>query len=889
MPHAPRSGPRPTDADAPRALGAAGRVLGALLPLAEREEVLADLGAEYRERAAAGGEGAARRWIWRQVLSSAPALLRRSWWRGMTGFEPRANRRRPGGPPMESWIIDVRYAVRRLRARPLYAALAVLTLALGVGGAAAITAVVQALLLKPLPYAAESELVTFWSEGDWNEQEFLYLRPDFPGFQQVAAYRSTGVTLQQDGVAARLVPGVSATAELFTVLGRTPLLGRGFQAGDDLQGAEPVALLSYGLWQELGGDASVVGRRLVLDGAERTVVGVMPRGFWFPDPSTRIWVAETLDPENRSGNYAMVGRVAPGGTIAGLAPQIARITARLDERYDYPAQWDKTKDAVVTPLRERLVGSMRPALLATLAAMGMILLIACANVASLMLGQVDGRATELAVRSALGAERGKLLQQLVAESLVVGLAAGLVGAAVAAGGFRLLVGALPLGAWGEGATLDWTVFWVAILTALVASLLVAVAPVVSLWRGDLRDALSKRRTSGVGGRGGRLESGLVVAEVALAVLMAAGAALLVRSVANLYAIDPGVSTAGIAVLDLASPATVRTAERRQTAREVAEALRALPGVQSVAMTSKLPLRGSGDSWGIEIEGKPDIESSTTFFRVVSPEYFQTMGIPLRKGRLPEPGDREGSEPVVLVNEALAAKYFPGEDPIGRRIMTGFDTPERIVGVVGDVAEAQLTDEPAPARYMLVDQVSYFPRASAIVMRLQPGQDAATVLDEARRAVQRVAPNAVVQETTTMELELARAVGPARQIMLLLTLLTALAVLLGAVGVYGVISHFVGRRKRDWAIRIALGLAPSHVIGRVVRRGAALVAAGIAIGVVVATILARLIGSLLYGVGAADPIAMAAAGGALLVVGLLAAFIPAWRASRTHPAMVLREE
>ena len=206
-----------------------------------------------------------------------------------------------------------------------------------------------------------------------------------------------------------------------------------------------------------------------------------------------------------------------------------------------------------------------------------------------------------------------------------------------------------------------------------------------------------------------------------------------------------------------------------------------------------------------------------------------------------------------------------------------------------MAEAQLTDEPAPARYMLVDQVSYFPRASAIVMRLQPGQDAATVLDEARRTVQRVAPNAVVQETTTMELELARAVGPARQIMLLLSLLTALAVLLGAVGVYGVISHFVGRRKRDWAIRIALGLAPSHVVGRVVQRGAALVATGIVLGVAVATILARLIGSLLYGVGAADPIAMAAAGGALLVVGLLAAFIPAWRASRTHPALVLREE
>jgi ABC-type antimicrobial peptide transport system permease subunit len=245
--------------------------------------------------------------------------------------------------------------------------------------------------------------------------------------------------------------------------------------------------------------------------------------------------------------------------------------------------------------------------------------------------------------------------------------------------------------------------------------------------------------------------------------------------------------------------------------------------------------------------------------------------------------------VVVINEALAARYFAGEDPIGRRISTGFDTPERIVGVVGNAAEAFLTDDPLPARYMVAEQTPYVPRTTAIVLRLQPGQDAAALLDEARGTVQRATPQLVVQEATTMELELARAVGPARQVMFLLTLLTALAVLLGAIGVYGVISHFVGRRKRDWAIRIALGLAPSRVVGRVVRRGAALVAVGIALGVVAAMVLARLIGSLLYGVGAADPIAMAAAGAALLVVGLLAAFIPAWRASRTHPAMVLREE
>jgi predicted permease len=628
---------------------------------------------------------------------------------------------------------------------------------------------------------------------------------------------------------------------------------------------------------------------LNLDGTERTVVGVMPRGFWFPDPTVRVWLAERLDPEDQSGNYSLVGRVAPGVRVEALAPHLAQLTARLDERYDYPPQWDKTASPEVTPVREFLVGSMRPALLATLVAMGMILLIACANVASLMLGQVDGRATELAVRSALGAERRRLLQQLVAESAVVGLAAGVVGAAMAAGSFRVLVSALPLGAWAEGATLDWSVFWAAIATALGASLLIALIPVISLWRGDLRGALSASRTSGIGGRGGRLEGGLVIAEVALAVLMAAGAALLVRSVANLYAIDPGIDTRGVAVVDVLAPTAMPEAERQQGWHRIGGALRALPGVQAAAATSKLPLRGSGDNWGITVVGHPELESTTTAFRVVTPDYLTAMGIALRRGRVFTANDRTGTEPVVVITEALAEQYFPGEDPVGRLISTGFDTPERIIGVVEDVAEAQLTDAPTPARYMLMDQVSYAPRSVSFVLRVEPGRDAAAVLADARRAVERVAPGVAVQQTTTMSLVLAEAVGPARQIMLLLTLLTALAVVLGAVGVYGIITHFVNRRKRDWAIRIALGLAPSHVVTRVVRCGAALVLAGIVIGIVAAALLARLIGSLLYGVGAADPLALAAASAVLLLVGLLAAFVPAYRASRTHPALVLREE
>ena len=872
----------------PPTLRLAFSVLRTLLPVAEREEVLGDLREEHERRRVASGRALAAVWVWRQVLGSMPALLRRSWWRGRTGFEPAANRWLPGGFGMESWIMDLRYAVRRLRSRPTYTLLAVLTLALGVGGSAAIFSILRGLLLSPLPFAKEAEIVVFWNLFDWSEAEMLYLRPNFPGFRRVAAYTGRDVTLESNGGPTRLVPGISASYELFDVLGARPALGRGFQAGDDRQGADPVAVLSYGLWREMGGDASILGRRLRLNGIPRTVVGVMPRGFWFPDPTVRIWLPQQLDPTNRSGNYALIGRLAPGQSLEGMAPQLARITKALAGRFTYPQQWDKTKNAALTPLRDYLVGSLRPALLATLAAMAIILLIACANVAALMLTQVNRRAGELAVCSALGADRRRITQQLVAEALVLGVVAGGVGALLAAVGFRLLAGTLPLGVWAERAVLDWTLFGAAIALAILAALGIALIPALSLWRGDLRESLTRVRTATVGGRGSRVEAGLVVAEVALAVLLAVGAGLLIRSVVNLYAIDPGVDTRGVAVLDLVTGAG-KTAERQQTMRTLLDELGRLPGVRSAALTTKLPLRGNGDNWGITIEGRPDLPDTTTFVRFVSRDYFQALGIAVRAGRLFTTGDRPDSEPVVVINQALAKRYFQGADPIGRRLKTVSNRWERVVGVVEDVAEANLTDEPGPARYLFADQFDYSPERQTVVLRTERPQDAAGVLEAARGTVQRVAPGVAVQEATTMERVFAQAVGPARQIMTLLTLLTGLALALGAIGVYGVIAHHVSRRKRDYGICVALGLSPARVLRQVVGHGAALVGIGVLMGALVSTILGRWLGSLLYGVHAADPVALLAASLALLAVGVLAAFVPAYRASRVDPAMVLREQ
>jgi predicted permease len=864
-------------------------LLRVLLPPVERDEVVADLIAEYRELAVAHGPAAARRWLWRQALRSAPALLRWGWWRGWTGFEPRANAYRPGGLMLATWFTDARYAARRLLARPAYSLVAVLTLSLGIGGTAAVFGVARPLVLDPLPYPNADSVGIFWFGGSWTEEEFVHLRGAFPGFRSVATYLQGGVTMRDGDAPARLIPSIATSVELFDVLGARPVIGAGFKPGDDAPTAEPVAVLSHGLWQELGGDAAIVGKRITLDGSPRTVVGVMPRGFWFPDPSVRIWVTRPLNPQGRNGSWTLVGHVAPGQDVGAMSAPLGRLEAMLDERFDYSEKWDKTRNPAITPIRDELLGSMRPALFATFAAMGLILLIACANVAALMLGQVEGRSTEMAVRSALGASRRRLAQQIVVEALLIGVMAGLAGAGLAAAGFGLLAGALPLGVWAESATFDWTLFGVALAVAIIAVVLVVLVPLVSLWRGDLRDALHRARTGGIQGRGGRLERGLVVAEVALAMLIASGAALLVRSVANLYAIAPGIETEGVAVVDLVASAELTPVQRRQALDEVVAALGEVPGVQSAAAAMKLPLRGNGNSFGITIEGRPDLPPTTTFFRLVTRDYFATMGIQFRAGRPFELSDRSDGEVPIVINEELAKRYFSGEDPLGRVVGDGYAIRQRIVGVVTNVAEGDLTDPPEPARYYLAGTVSWFSSNASLVIRMSRPTDAGAVLDAARRTVQRVAPTLAVQRTTTMRQVMDSAVGPARQVMALLALLSGLALVLGAIGIYGVISHFAARRKRDWAIRVALGLTGSRVVTHVVGQGIVLVGIGIVVGAVGTVGLSRLLASFLFGVSSVDPLAFGAASAALMVIGIVAAFVPAWRAGAVDPALVLREQ
>jgi predicted permease len=794
-----------------------------------------------------------------------------------------------GWQRLEQLAQDGWYAIRILRRRPVYALLSALTLALGIGGAASVYGVAHGVLLSPLPYAHEREVGVFWMKTDWTHEEFLYIRGRTPGFREVALYRQHDAMLRVGGGPARLVPGVTASAELLDVLGGAPFLGRGFQKGDDVPGAERVALLSLALWQELGGSPSIIGGRVMLDGSPHTVIGVMPRGFWFPDPSVRIWTPVPLRQDSRLWNSTVIGRVAPDQDIRAMDAALAQLTAMLDERFDHPARRDKTKDRQITPLRDDLLGPMQPAVLATLASTTLILLIGCANVAALVLGQVDARSAEFAVRSALGANRQRLAQQLIVEVLIVATAAGSLGAVLAWAGFTVVTDALPLGAWASTAP-DWRVFASAMAIALVAAALVILVPIVSLYRGDLRSVLSAARMGGIEGRGGRLESGLVVAQVALAVMIAAGAALVARSVANMYAVQPGVRVDGIAVADVVFDSTLDRANREQTLDELERALRQLPGVASVGAAQTLPLRGGGYRAGLRIEERPEIADAATEYRIVTPGYLESIGIALRRGRAITAEDRRDTERVVVINEAFAQRYFPGADPIGRSIGGDADQERsRIVGVVANAAEKRLIDAAEAVRYVAVAQVPWIDAAHSIVLRTAPGAAETSLLEPMRRTIARVAPTVAVQQTTTMDRVVDTAVGPARQVVVLLSLLTGLALVLGAVGVYGVMTHSVTRRRRDWAIRVAIGLPGSRVIAQVLGRGAMLVSAGIVAGIVGAAMLTRLLSSFLFDVSALDPIAFATAGAALFGVGIVAALVPAFRAGLADPLKALREQ
>ncbi len=831
---------------------------------------------------------------------SAEAALREARRRfGNVAYQQERTRDAWGIRMIRDALSDARLALRQFVRRPGFTLLAVGTLALGVGATVALFSVVRGLLIRPLPVVQEDRLHVFWSDYNWRGVEFDYLKDRTRAFEGLAAYSVDAFPLRSDAGSTLMLTGV-VSAELFDLLGTRPLLGRTFARGEDRPGAEPVAVVSWGMWQqELGGDPGVLGRRIVLGGVSTTIVGVMPRGFYFPAPDVRLWQPLDLDPASdqyqNNGWLVLIGRAKAGFTDAQVAGEIKTLAASLGERFTYPAAWDKTKDAYSAPLRQYLLGDVRPALLLLLGAVSLLLLMACVNAAALILARTTDRTSEIVLRTALGAGRGRLARQILVESVTLSLLAGVAGALLSIALFRTMVASLPLqNGFGAAVSMDWTTFAAAFGLAMLVGLAVSAIPIRHLLLGRLSGVSGERGDSVAKGGAGRAHAVLVAAEVTLAVLLVTGATLLIRSVSRLYALDPGFDAKGVVTVDVMTSTEDMDAQtRRAFFRELLDRSARLPDVQSVGYTNRLPVRDGGWQGTIAVEGRPDLEGAArpnSLYRVGTPDYFRTLGMDIKAGRGIEPGDRTGGLEVALVSESFARKMWPGQDPLGRRINTGFAGASRwltIVGVVEETRMFKMTGE-NPIVYFVPWEQTRDPGEGQILV-LRTTSEAAAVIAGVRSLVRELDSRVAIARPGTMEEMVETALAEPLRLRFYLMLFGGLALVLGTVGVYGVVSYSVARRRGEFGIRMALGAAPGKVLGHVIARGMLPVAVGVGLGVAGSIALSRVLGRFLYEIAPTDPASLATAGAALLAAGVLAALVPAWRAGKVSPVEALRAE
>lgn len=802
---------------------------------------------------------------------------------------------------VETVLADLRYAFRRLRTTPGFTAVTVLTLAVGIGATTAILGVVNPILFRPLPYPDPGRIVTVWEATTGGPRiqgtfgTFRQLEERARSFEAIAVLTPWTPTMTGPAEPERL-EGQRVSASYFRVLAVRPAFGQDFQASDDHRGGPRVVLLSDALWRRrFAADQGIIGRSITLDGDPYVVIGVMPKRFENATaPAAELWTLLQTDMADGGawGHYLRtVGRLRAGVGIdrakrelAALAPDLVPLAAAANAYF--PGGF------VVTPLHDEVTHAVRPALLGIFGAVLLVLAIVCVNVTNLLLARGERRRAEFALRAALGARHGRLVRQLLTESLVLAAAGGATGMVVASFGIRALVAVSPPGLPRLGAIgVDRTVYALGMAITTVIGLAFGLIPALQAARSDPHRHL-QHGTRSAGGHQ-RTRSTLVVAEVALALVLLVSSGLLLRSLGRLFAVAPGFDAPSLLTMQVQT-AGRRFAQDTATSRffaQALEAVRGVPGVTAAAFTSQLPLSGDLDEYGVHFELSPTehAEGGSTYRYAVSPGYIELMHIPLRRGRLFDAHDRAGSTRVALLSESFARRMFPVGDAIGRRLRIGpTDGPTfTVVGVVGDVRQVSLALSQSDAVYIPATQWLYPDNAMSLVVRARA--PVAALAPAIRRAVWSVDKDQPIVRVATMDALLAVSGGERHFALIVFEAFALVALLLAAMGIYGVLSGGVTERTREIGVRSALGASRAEILSLVVRRGMTLTGLGIALGLVGAVIASRALITLLFGVSRLDPLTYAGVVLLLAFVAALASGIPAWRAARIDPAIALRSE
>lgn len=808
---------------------------------------------------------------------------------------------------MQSILQDARYALRSLRRNAGFTIVALLTLAIGIGATTAIFSVVNAVLLRPLPFPRPDRLVRIWGGNPTVQLDRAPLSTadvedfrdrvhgehgalvDLGGYWFTEGMSGTDLTGQGEP---RRLSAAFVTPGFFGTMGVAPLVGRVPRDDEMVRGADDhQVVLSWALWHRLfAGDPSVIGRTLTLGGSSYRVAGVLPESFRYPSPTVDLWIPYSTIPDDaiphRRGvrTLDVVGRLRAGATVAPARQQMLAIVGSLAATYPVEQGWT---DATVVPLATAITGDVRSELLVLLGAVGFVLLVACVNLAGLLLARLPVRARELAVRAALGAGRGRIVRQLLTESLLPALIGGALGALAAPtltrGIVRLTGSQLPR---AETVGTDPRVLCFALVLSLVTGAIFGVIPAVRAARLDLQGTL---REGGRGntGAGQRLRGALVAAEVALAFLLVAGAGLMTRSFLRLMHVDLGFHPEQLVAVNFTIPEDryPKSADAQEYLRQVLERVRAMPGVVAAGAAKALPLRGDGEQVSLAPDGMSAADADrlgAVSLMHITDGYFRTMGVPLLAGRDFGPEDRAGHPVGLIINHAMAERFFPGVNPVGHTLTTDHIP---VIGVVGDIRQTGVTEPAQPAAY--IDVFQNLRVKVNLVVRTR--DDPAAMLPRLRQAIWSVDPQQTITSSFTMDDALAEAVARPRLLVVLLGVFGALGLLLGALGIYGVLSYLVTQRRREIGVRIALGARPGDVLGMVVRRGLVLTAIGIAAGAAGALVLGRAVRAMLYEVQPTDPVTLLVVTAVLLAAAAIASVLPALRATRVDPAVALRAD